>query len=113
MKSKKGQISINVLVIGVFIVCLVALGSFVFAGYKFSKTFVGYNTMEEVYASREQFRTYQNLMPEAGCQEISSLMNDIECFSDEDSVEKVRIIRKFSRSDRIIIDIVHEFNFKR
>ena len=62
MKNKKGQISINVLVVGVLIVCIVALSSFLFAQSKFSKQFVGFNVAEQVRADVEQFRTYEKLL---------------------------------------------------
>ena len=60
-KNNRGDISITVLVIGVFVVCMVAMASFLYANTKFSSGFAGLNIAEQVSSDVEQFYTYVNL----------------------------------------------------
>lgn len=52
--DKKGDIPTIVLVIGVFIVCSLALGSFYVSNFKVEKSFVGIGAMEEMNSQIEE-----------------------------------------------------------
>jgi len=52
--NKKGDIPTTVLVIGVFVVCSLALGSFYVSNFKVEKSFVGIALMEEMNSQIER-----------------------------------------------------------
>lgn len=59
--NNRGNIAVQVLVVGVFIVCMVAMASFLYAQTKFISGFTGINLAEQVSSDAEQFYTYVNL----------------------------------------------------
>ena len=58
INSKRGDIPITILVIGVFLVCTITFASFIYANSKFKSGFYGLNIMEEINSNVEQFYTY-------------------------------------------------------
>lgn len=44
--NKKGDVPVTILVIGVFVVCGIAIGSFVYAGILMNKSFQGIDSIE-------------------------------------------------------------------
>ena len=59
--NHRGDVTILVLIIGIFLVCVIAVVSFWNADNKFKNNFYGINMMEQVNADVEQFYTYINL----------------------------------------------------
>ena len=59
--NPRGNIALQVLVVGVFIVCMVAMASFLYVQTKFVSGFTGINLAEQVSSDVEQFYTYVNL----------------------------------------------------
>lgn len=62
-KNKKADISIAVLVIGVFAVCTLALLSFIISDIRVGQNFVGVDKMEEINSQIENYYLYDALRP--------------------------------------------------
>jgi hypothetical protein len=71
--NNRGNIAVQVLVAGVFIVCMVAMASFLYAQTKFVSGFTGINLAEQISSDVEQFYTYVNL--EYSCKEAAVLID--------------------------------------
>ena len=61
MKSKRGEVPIVILVIGVVAICIFALLSFAFSFNILNKDFISINSLENVSAIEEQVQFYKNL----------------------------------------------------
>jgi asparagine N-glycosylation enzyme membrane subunit Stt3 len=60
--NKKGDIPLTVLVVGIVLVCCIAIFSFIFSTIKARNTFVGIGTIEDMNAQLEQ-RTFSSESP--------------------------------------------------
>lgn len=100
--NKKGDVSLTVLVIGIFLVCVIALFTFTWSDTKFKNRFFGVNTLEEINSDVEQFYTYINL---GYSKEISASLIDAEYNADEDRVtitKEVYINKDGKNSERLL-----------
>jgi hypothetical protein len=61
MKYKKGDITITILVIGVFVVCTLALISFISSTIKEKNSFVGVNLMQKINSQIENYKLHHDL----------------------------------------------------
>ena len=61
MKSKRGEVPVVILVIGVVAICIFALLSFAFSFNISNKDFISINSLENVSAIEEQVQFYKNL----------------------------------------------------
>ncbi|MDO8528868.1 MAG: hypothetical protein Q7S06_03180 [Nanoarchaeota archaeon] len=60
MKNKKGDIPIVVLVLGVFFICMMVLGSFFFFQNRINRTFVGTGIIEKAIAVEDKYYFYKS-----------------------------------------------------
>ncbi|MDA3836938.1 MAG: hypothetical protein PF542_04915 [Nanoarchaeota archaeon] len=60
IRGKKGDISITILVIGVFAICGMALLTFMVSDFKMSNSFSGVGVMENMNAGIDEFLFYRN-----------------------------------------------------
>ncbi len=60
-KNKRGDIPIMILVLGVFVICILAIMSFVFSAAKSEDSVLGYIAVEMANSLREQYHFYENV----------------------------------------------------
>lgn len=60
MKNKRGDIPIVVLVLGVFFICMIVLGSFHFFKNRMTRTFIGTEVIERAVAIEDKYYFYKN-----------------------------------------------------
>lgn len=60
IRNKTGDIPIVVLVLGVFLVCMMALGSFYLFQNRISRTLIGTEVIEKAIATEEKYHFYKN-----------------------------------------------------
>jgi hypothetical protein len=73
-KNKRGDLPVTVLVIGVFVVCILAVFSFVYSSVKIQKSFIGVEIMEKANIQIESqdldhiylYKTVKKISPEWG-----------------------------------------------
>ena len=61
MENKRGDIPVVILVIGVVVLCSLAIASFIISDIKIGKELLGVGLVEEVNSDIEKFHFYQNL----------------------------------------------------
>jgi hypothetical protein len=54
MNNKKGDVPVTILVLGVFVICGIAIGSFVYSSFLMGKSFEGLDIMENANINIEQ-----------------------------------------------------------
>lgn len=86
IKNKKADISITILVIGVFLVCVIVLSSFYFTGLGTEEVLSISTFMEEMNSQIERYNLYKNLQ-----------------FSDEE-IKEILDIRTDSNGDYLYIE---------
>ena len=87
MKNKKGNIPITILVIGVVAICILALGSFVYSGFKLNKHFsIGF--FEDIQSDVEKFYFYTSDKIKMPNEESASYLDDALIDSGGDLVIK-------------------------
>ena len=75
-KSKRGDISITLLVLGVFAVCSLALFSFYISGINGKETAIRVGMVEKIKSLEEEVRFYQNPEINKDPMEIMELFNE-------------------------------------
>ena len=60
MKNKKADIPVSILVLGVFVICSLALLSFYSSSFKLRDSFVGLNLMEEMNTNIAEYSFYKS-----------------------------------------------------
>lgn len=77
LKNKRGDISITILVIGVFVVCAFAIIAFIIYKPSTSNGFVNANLFEDLYSQVENYYFYLNagLSPQQAVSNINQLSN--------------------------------------
>jgi hypothetical protein len=60
IKNKRGDIPIVILVLGVFFICMMVLGSFYIFQNRMNRTFVGTGVIENATAIGDKYHFYQN-----------------------------------------------------
>ena len=93
LTNNHGDISITVLVIGVFLVCVVAMASFLYADTKFANRIFGLNLAEQVSSDVEQFYAYVQLG--YSCNDAASLIG-----VQYDSTNRVLIVKKILKENQ-------------
>jgi hypothetical protein len=107
-KYSHGQLPITVLVVGVLLVCAVALLSFVYFDARFKQSFIGINLAEQVRSDVEQFHAYRNL--KYSCEDAAKLIDaeyrDGKVFI---AVEIKKAQGIFPRKEIVLVNIKHNF----
>jgi hypothetical protein len=110
IKYKQGDITIMILVIGVFAVCSLALLSFYYSDIKVKNSFVGIELMENINVEIEKYYFYKNLGIED--EEIKEIMNIIEDgegkYLFEEKKEKYWEFSFDWRKERIIFSVKYD-----
>ena len=60
INNKKGDLSIVILVLGVFFICMMVLGSFYFFQNRMNRTFAGTDIIEKAVAIEDKYYFYKN-----------------------------------------------------
>ena len=78
MRNKKGDIPIVVLVLGVFFICMMILGSFYFFQNRMNRTFIGTDVIERAIVIEDKYYFYNNLgkFSEQEIEEILGIQRD-------------------------------------
>lgn len=76
IKNRKGDIPVTILVLGVILICVLTIGSFLFASTKVAKNF-DIQAVKEVKLAAEKAQFYENLgMPTAQIDQILGVKTD-------------------------------------
>jgi hypothetical protein len=84
-ESKKGDLSVTILVVGIFAVCAFALLTFFISDFNISNSFVGVGVTNHVSSLMDQYLFYQN--HGAPLNKLNSLFNVTEEYGKEYLVE--------------------------
>ncbi len=93
--NKKGDVPIVILVLGVFLICMMVLGSFYFFQNRMKRVFVGVGVIERAAAVEDKYYFYKNL----------------EIFTDEEIEQMLGIQRDEEGNKYVLIEkkTIHGF----
>lgn len=80
IKNNRGDLSVTLLVIGVFAICSLALFSFFYSDFKIKNSLKTTNLMEQTGAVEEDIKLYENL--------DLGMISNLDYFNQEQEVEK-------------------------
>ncbi|MEK6926325.1 MAG: hypothetical protein AABW50_03540 [Nanoarchaeota archaeon] len=86
--NKRGDVPVMILVLGVFLICAIALLSFYFVNFKALKNFQGYLAVEEANSLAEEYTFYKSIGLN---QEISEKAIGIENCDEGKCIQVIRI----------------------
>lgn len=82
IKNKKADVPITILVIGVFFICILAIGSFYLFGNRIKRIFIGVDIIEKMNSEIEKYYFYKNL----GEFDEEQITNILDIKEDEEGV---------------------------